>query len=117
MKKLILTLTLFSLTSLLFSQVSVEGVNINELDINYCSMYGYNKSIIGQNIIITVDYGQKHKVFKSQLIKDAEGKAVNFNSMIDALNFMEKNGWEYLNNTEYTTGNQVVSHFLLKRKE
>lgn len=98
------------------AQVYVEEVDINALDINYVQIVGFNKAIFQQKVIITVDYGQKTKIFESQLIKDANGQQKIFNSMIDALNFMEANGWEYVNNTEYSVGNSRVSHFLLKRR-
>ena len=98
------------------AQIFVEEVDINSLDLSYVQIVGFNKAIFQQKIIVTVDYGQKTSFLESQLIKDAEGKQMIFNSMIDALNFMEANGWEYINNTEYTLGNAHVSHFLLKKR-
>lgn len=99
------------------AQIFVEEVDINALDINYVQIVGFNKAIFQQKIIVTVDYGQKTKIFETQLIKDASGEQKIFNSMMDALNFMEANGWEYINNTEYSVGNARVSHFLLKRRQ
>lgn len=117
MKNIILTLAISMVATLSFGQVSVEGININELDIKYCQLVGYNKSLFGQNIIVTIDYGQEFKLFKTQLIKNHEGKAVEFNSMVDALNFMENNGWVYTNNYAVSVGNSSVYHYLLRRKE
>ena len=118
MKKFIV-ISLFFLFSYsdTYSQVNVNDVNISELDIKYCSIVGYNASIFGKKIIVTVDYGQKYQFWKAQNITDANNKNIIFNSMVDALNFMEKNGWEYVNNTEYTSGNANVSNFLFKKKE
>jgi len=118
MKRLTLLVAVFA-TSIMFTfgQVSVEGVDINKLDIKYCQLLGYNKSLVGQKIIVVVDYGQKFKAFQSQLIKGPDGKAVVFNTMIDALNFMENNGWEYVNNYAISTGNNSTYHFLLRKKE
>lgn len=118
MKKLIVISIFFLFTyNITFSQVNVNTVNINELDIRYCSIVGYNASLFGNRIIVTVDYGQKYHFWKAQIIKNSEGKNMIFHSMIDALNFMESNGWEYINNTEYTNGNANVSNFLLRKKE
>ena len=118
MKNLILIFSLILMSPLVHSQVSVEGVDINELEaVKYVQMLGYNKSLFGQKIIVTIDYGQKFNAFKSQLIKDKNDNNLVFNSMVDALNFMEENGWEYVNNTEYSTGSSNVSHFLLKRQK
>jgi hypothetical protein len=118
MKKIVLfSAILLSTITVSFGQVTVENVNINDLDIKYCQLIGYNKSLFGKNIIVTVDYGQKFKPFKSQLIKGPDDKAIEFYSMIDALNFMEENGWEYVNNYAVSTGNSSVYHYLLKKKE
>ena len=118
MKHLIFIATIIMLTATTsFGQVKVEGVDINQLDIKYCELIGFNKSLFGQKIIITVDYGQKFTPFKSQLIKGPDNKPVVFNSMIDALNFMEKNGWKYVNNFAVSTGNSYVYHYLLKKRE
>lgn len=100
-----------------FGQVKVEGVNINDLDIKYCELYGYNKGIFTNKIIITVSYGQKFRWWKTQRIVGPKGKDMIFNSMIDALNFMEKNGWEYVNNYVLSHGDNLVYHYLLKKKE
>lgn len=115
-------LLLFPLLLLAFvtssqAQIFVEEVDINALDLSYVQIVGFNKALFQQKVIVTVDYGQKTKIFESQLIKDASGQQKIFNSMIDALNFMEANGWEYVNNTEYSVGNARVSHFLLKRRQ
>ena len=111
---LILLLSIFLLP--LYSQIIVEDVNINELEIKYCEIVGYNKSILGQKIVITVDYGQNYNLFQPQKIKKTDGEVIVFNSMIEALNFMEDNGWQYVNNYAITMSNQNVYHYLLKRK-
>ena len=80
MKHLIVFISIFMLTITVSSaQVIVEGTDINELDINYCELIGYNKSVFGLKIIITVDYGQKFSPFKSQLIKGSDDKPIVFN--------------------------------------
>ncbi len=120
----ILLLTFLVLLSISYSnaQVRVDGVDVNQLDeVKYVSIIGYNKSLFGQKIVITIDYGQKYSFMKAQTIeghfKNGKERSMEFNSMIDALNFMEANGWEYVNNTEYTNGNSNVSHYLLKRSD
>lgn len=100
-----------------YSQVTVEGVNINELDIKYCKLNGYNKGIITNKIVITVSYGQKFKWWQNQRIVGPEGKDMIFNSMIDALNFMQRNGWEYVNNYTISSGDNLIYHYLLKKKK
>lgn len=115
MKKLILSAVLFAAYAVAFAQVSVEGVDINALGIKYCEIKGYSASTTNQRVSIVVDYGQDFKAFKPQVIRGEDGKPVVFNTMIDALNFMEKNGWEYINS--HAVAGAGVYNYLLKRKE
>lgn len=113
---LLLFLLIFSFKS--FAQVSVEGVNINEIDsLTFIELVGANKGVLSQKIIISIGYGQKYEFMQTQLIKDANGKPVIFNSMIDALNFMSNNGWDYINNYVITYSSGSVYHYLLKKKD
>jgi len=115
MKRLIFVFAvLFSLQG--FAQVSVNGVNINELDdVKYVELVAVNK-ILSNKVVISVDYGQSRNVFSRQRIRDKNGKSQIFNSTIDALNFMEKNGWTYVNNYAISTEDNNEAHYLMKRK-
>ncbi|MCB0595448.1 MAG: hypothetical protein KDD28_15255 [Phaeodactylibacter sp.] len=115
MKKLILSAVMLAACTVAFAQVSVEGVDINALDIKYCELRGYNTSTLSQKVSIVIDYGQEFKAFKPQVIRGEDGKPVVFNTMVDALNFMEKNGWEYLNS--HAVAGAGVYNYLLRRKE
>jgi hypothetical protein len=119
MKKLIIGMLLFVSTQA-FSQVVVDDAYINELEnVKYVELVGRNKIGFGK-IKIIVDYGQPLKLFASQAIRSSAGTKVAFNSMIDGLNFMEANGWEYVSNyviparTE-TDENEI--RYILRRKE
>lgn len=118
MKKLILSAAvLFSAYAVAIAQVSVEGVDINALGIKYCELRGYNTSTMSQKVSVVIDYGQEFKAFKPQVIRGEDGKPMVFNTMIDALNFMDRNGWEYLNGYIAASGSSSVYNYLLKRKE
>lgn len=115
MRNLFICLLVFLSTSV-FSQVLVNDVNINELDdVKYVQLLATQKGL-SMNVVISVDYGQPRKLFKSQMIKGPDGKTKTFNSVIDALNFMSANGWEYVNSYAITVAGSNVYHYLLKRK-
>jgi len=51
-------------------------------------------------------------------MKDEQtGKVKSFNSMVDALNYMGNNGWEFVQAYIVTSGQQNVYHWLLKNKK
>lgn len=117
MKKYILTISILLISFFSFAQVFVEGVNINELeDVKYCQLINAGSYLLETNIIITIDYGQKRKRFDTQKIEDKNKKTKKFNSIIDALNFMDKNGWEYLNSYPITDSSGTSDYIYLLKK-
>ena len=99
------------------AQVMVNDININELEeVKYCELIGTER-LLTMKIIVQIDHGQPRKLFRLQTISDVNGKPKNFNSMIDALNFMEKNGWSYVNSHTTVTDGSSIHHWLLKRNE
>lgn len=73
---------------------------------------------MSNKVSIHLDFGQENKLFSSKddpIVKDKNGKKVIFYSMMDALNFMAKYGYYFVNSNMYTMGNQRVAHFMLKK--
>ncbi|EOA11238.1 hypothetical protein A343_1877 [Porphyromonas gingivalis JCVI SC001] len=68
---------------------------------------------------ITIDFGQAVNFFsqnsKREMV-DENGTPIKFNSMIDAMNYMARFGWEVDHTYAITHGNNHVYHFLLKKK-
>lgn len=76
--------------SMAFSQVYVNGTNINELpQVNFCEM-----TSMGLKGKASLDYGQKDSFLKSDFITDEHGETIKFNSRMHLVNFMYNNGWE-----------------------
>ena len=98
------------------AQVVVDGTNINDLDIKYVELVGQSKLLSLTKIKVFVDYGQDFS-WKQQAIKNTEGRIEAFNSMIDALNFMDANGWEYVSNYLINNNGELTYKFLLHKKE
>jgi len=116
MKRFIIIILLI-LPGLSFSQVKVDGVDINSLEgIKYIEIVGFER-LLSTKVTVTIDYGQKMKFGSDQRIEKEDGKPIIFNSVIEALNFLNKNGWEFVNNYAVTISNQNVYHYLLKRRE
>lgn len=107
-----LILILFSLNS--FSQVIVDGVDVNLEEVSYCQIVG-KSNLLGTKVKIFVDYGQKISWSVRQVIRDKEGTIMKFNTVIDALNFMKSNGWKYVNNYAISYGTGSVYYYLLEK--
>lgn len=86
----------------------------------YCELVGIdNRKLFSfkQNLNVLVDYGDSENEFESgYIIDEKNGKAKTFSSMVQAMNYMGQNGWEFVQ--AYTiseaSGGQVY-RWLLKR--
>jgi hypothetical protein len=83
-------------------------------DIKYCQVVGVSFAL-DTPPVITINFGQK---FVARKVIKREGKVFSFNNMIDVLNWMYANGWEYQDYFILNTGMGGYWHYyLLKRKE
>lgn len=105
MKKLFLSLAVIMICNLASAQQKV-----------YCELLGHSK-IFGPKLTVTIDFGQNQ--WQNNKLVDESGKALSFNSMIDAMNFMGKLGWEFEHAYVVTIGSgssaQNVYHWLLSK--
>lgn len=95
---------------------TVNGKPISEIDVKYVQIVGTAK-LFSKKVNIRIDFGQENKLFsaKDTQVKDKDGKLTTFNSMIDALNFMSKNGYDFVDSYTITIENQNIYHYLLKK--
>ena len=81
----------------------------------YAELIGTRKAF-SNNITVIIDYGQDSKLFAVERIVDPRtGKPKVFNSMIDALNFMSENGWEFVQAYVASANDTNTFFWLLKR--
>ena len=71
--------------------------------------------LFSRKVSITVDYGEFQHFFSDMRMKDEQGKIQNFNSVVDALNYMGKQGWKLVNAFPMTENNGTVYHFYFKK--
>ena len=115
MRTFILTTTMLMFCLLLKGQ----EIKSDSIKFTYCELVGTGR-FLSNKVTVQIDFGQVTKFFSDNRYKDpASGKRVIFNSMIDALNFMGKDGWELVQAYIVTEGSgssvQSVYHFLLKK--
>ena len=118
MRKLFLILTLTILGFNYSHSQSVNNIPLKDIDVDYVQIVGTSK-VMSNKVTIEIDFGQHDKLFKSKdtQMLDENGKKIKFNSMIDALNFMSDNGYEFIDANAFVHGGQNVYHFMLKKKQ
>lgn len=93
-----------------FSQ-TVNGIPLKELNAHAQYIRVSEKQItLSKKINIYIEYGQPYKI-KNMIVMDKDGTEMQFNSMIEVLNFMSTLGYELVNCSD------SVSSFLMKKKE
>lgn len=95
---LIFSLVIFSCLTL-FSQ-TVNGIPLEEIDTEYVMITGEYKGVKKGVVQLSIvfDFGQEERLlsFRNQQIRDENGDVLVFNSIIDALNFLSKHGYSFV---------------------
>lgn len=97
---------------------TVNDIPLKELDVDYILIVGEGK-LFSDKVSVKIDFGQNTKFFSSKeemFIRDKEGERVKFNSMVDALNFLSRNGFQFVQAYAITIGNQNVYHYLMRKE-
>lgn len=93
---------------------NIESQLIKHKKYVYCEIMGTEK-LLSSKVTVDIDFGQPVSFWApDRRYKDEKGKAVTFNSMVDAMNFMGSLGWEFVQAYVVTISNQNVYHWLLK---
>lgn len=100
---------------LLFVLVSVT-VSSQQKNYAYCQLVGTGK-FLSSKVSVQVDFGQETSFWKGvDYLKDENGKKISFNSMVDAMNYMGQQSWEFVQAYVVTVNNQNVYHWLLRKE-
>ena len=96
MKKIIILSFLFFLIQLSAYSQTVNDIPIKDINTEYVQIIGMPGKVFSNKIQIVIDFGQKQSTAfdRKNIIRDSDGKKLDFNSMIDALNFLNDNGYE-----------------------
>ncbi|MBT1698361.1 hypothetical protein KK083_15835 [Fulvivirgaceae bacterium PWU4] len=83
---------------------------------SYCELIGTAR-LFSNKVTIDIDFGEAKNVWLDNRVRDEQtGKVRIFNSMVDALNYMGSDGWEFVQAYVVTVGQQNVYHWLLKKR-
>lgn len=116
MRASIITLLLLFIGYFMTAQ-TINDVPFSEIDAEFIQIVG-TKKLLSAKVKIDIDFGQLNRLLNlnDTKMKDADGNQVEFNSIIDALNFMSANGYEYLDSNAITRGNTDIYLCLMKKK-
>jgi hypothetical protein len=72
--------------------------------------------LLSAKVTIDIDFGEERSIWKDNRMKTDEGRLKKFNTTIDALNYMGKEGWKLVNAFPVFVGNNSqVYHYVFKK--
>ena len=99
MRKILVALALcFTASTAAYSQVVVDGVNINNLEEVQMIRMIAQERFLSTKVSIFIDYGQSlggGNRSRMEVVDPRGGDRVRFNSVMHAVNFLIANGWNY----------------------
>lgn len=93
----------------LFTILSVSGFS-QEKNYIYCELVGEGKAL-SSKVNVRIDQGEE----KADYLKDKNNKKITFNSMIEAINYMGKEGWEFVQAYAVPYNGGGIRYWLLRK--
>lgn len=82
----------------------------------YCEIVSQQVGLLKKKVQIKVDFGDPKGVFNSNdILCNDDGKKIEFNSMIDALNYMSSQGWRFVNAYSMVDGTEHIYHYIMRK--
>jgi hypothetical protein len=108
MKKSIIVTLLLLGTLRSFAQTDSTKVE------QYCQVIATPR-LFSNKVTIDIDFGDEKKFWADNRLRAYTGKAIKFNTIIDAMNFMGKDGWLFINAYPVKIGDTEIFHFAFKK--
>ncbi|MBC7948551.1 MAG: hypothetical protein H7Y42_11760 [Chitinophagaceae bacterium] len=108
MKKIFIILLVLYISPAINAQTDTTKIE------QYCQIIATPR-LLSNRVTIDIDFGEERSIWRDNRLKTYDGKLKKFNSVIDALNFMGRDGWAFINAYPVSVGSGVVYHFAFKK--
>jgi hypothetical protein len=85
------------------------------LKLNNTAKWLLTPKLFSNKVTIDINYGEEKSFWRDNRLKSDEGKIKKFNSVIDALNYIGKDGWLFVNAFPVNIGTSQVYHYGFKK--
>jgi hypothetical protein len=109
MKKIIISLVLLFAAYAANAQADTSRIE------QYCQVIATPRSL-SNKVTIDIDFGEQKSFWRDERHRTYDGKLKKFNTIIDALNFMGKEGWMFINAYPVNNGTIEIYHFAFKKQ-
>ena len=80
----------------------------------YCQVIA-TPTLLGNKVTIDIDFGEEKSFWRDTRLKTDGGKLRKFNTVIDAINYMGREGWIFINAYPVRIGETEIYHFAFKK--
>jgi len=87
-----------------FSQTDTTKVE------QYCEVIATPR-LLSNKVTLEVNYGEEKSYWRDTRLKNDDGRLKKFNTIIDALNYMGKQGWTFVNAYPVKIGDAQIYHY------
>jgi hypothetical protein len=94
----------------LVSQAQSDSIKVDQ----YCQLI-VSPRLLSNKVTIDIDFGNEKNYWRDTRLKTYAGTIRKFNTVIDALNFMGKEGWLFINAYPVKETNTEVYHFAFRK--
>ena len=109
MKKIIIVVFFTFASKALFAQVDTTKIE------QYCQIIATPR-LFSNKVTIDIDFGEQKSLWADTRLRSFDGKLKKFNTIIDALNFMGKEGWVFINAYPVRNGSSDICHYGFKKQ-
>ena len=99
---------------LLNSIVSSAQTDTSKVE-QYCQVIATPR-LLSNKVTIDIDFGEEKSFWKDTRLKTEAGKIKKFNTIIDAINYMGREGWIFINAFPVRMGETEIYHFAFKKQ-
>ena len=99
---------------LLSSVVSIAQADTTKVE-QYCQVIATPR-LLSNKVTIDIDFGEEKSFWRDSRLKTDGGKIKKFNTIIDAINYMGREGWIFINAFPVRMGETEIYHFAFRKQ-
>ena len=108
------TITIF-IIAVIFISIIVAGYKQTGRKEEYAVAIVQHR-MLSNKVSVTIDYGQKRPFLEDARLTDKEGNIIKFNSAVDVMNYMNNEGWYFMNADILPQGNSYQESLFFVRE-
>jgi hypothetical protein len=99
---------------LIITKVSNAQTDSSKVE-QYCQLIATPR-LLSNKVTIDIDFGDEKSYWQDNRLRTEQGKIKKFNTIIDAMNYMGRDGWIFINAYPVRNGQTEIFHFAFKKQ-